>query len=330
MILFGRENIDSAEWRTLLESSPFSSVFQSPECYDLFASSGYFKPFVIAYRDDRSGRILALISGTIQCDGNVVMRFFSRRAIVYGGPLIDTSVSVDFLKTLLDELKSILKGKAIYLEFRTFFDYSAYASAFYSEGFSLVPYLGYLIDTSTSDALRRIQRRKREQVSSAIIRGVSVCDTPSVADIEAFYRILGNLHRHKTKTPMPPVSFFIALARSSVGRVIVVKNRAGIVVSGSAVMFLPNGTLYHFYVAGDDHSFKSLFPSTMAHWSVIQYAIEHDMHFCDLMGAGVRDSLIAFKKKWGGAIVAADRFLYPLDKFLYSLGRFVMAVFRRI
>ncbi|MCQ2332695.1 MAG: peptidoglycan bridge formation glycyltransferase FemA/FemB family protein [Paludibacteraceae bacterium] len=333
MILFGREHIDILEWRTLLESSSFSSVFQSPECYDFFESSGYFNPFVIAYRDDVNGSLLALISGTIQCDGNAVMRFFSRRAIIYGGPLIAKDVTVSVLHTLLNELKSRLSGRAIYLEVRNFLDYSEYRDAFLSAGFSHLPYLGYIIDTSTNDVFSRIQRRKREQISSALRRGVSICDNPSVADIEAFYRILCHLHRYKTRTPVPPISFFLSLAGSSVGRVILMKNADGIVISGSAVMFLPDGTLYHFYVAGDDCSFKFLFPSTMAHWSIIKYSVEHNIAHCDLMGAGlpgIHDNLIAFKRKWGGAITTADRFLYPLDKLQYNIGKFAVSIFRKL
>lgn len=321
------------EWRTLLVSSPFSSVFQSPECYDFFESSGYFNPFVIAYRDDVNGRLLALISGTIQCNGNAVMRFFSRRAIVYGGPLMADNATASVLHTLLNELKSHLSGRAIYLEVRNFLDYSEYSDAFMSAGFSFLPYLGYIIDTSSDDVFSRIQRRKREQISSALRRGVSVCDNPSAADVEAFYRILCHLHRYKTKTPVPPLSFFLSLAGSSVGRVILMKSADGTVISGSAVMFLPGGTLYHFYVAGDDLSFKSLFPSTMAHWSIIKYSVEHKIPHCDLMGAGlpgVHDNLIAFKCKWGGAITTAGRFLCPLDKLQYNLGRFAVSIFRKL
>ena len=66
--------------------------FQSYNCYQFYKELDFMKPFSIAISDN--DKILALVCGYTIADGGFVKRFMSRRAIVPGGIMIDSSADI--------------------------------------------------------------------------------------------------------------------------------------------------------------------------------------------------------------------------------------------
>ncbi len=333
MVIRNIQNIDRNAWNALLEHSSFASVFQSPDYYDFISQSSYYSPFVIAYADDTTKALKAIVLGSVQQDGGKITRFFSRRAIVYAGPLLADDISESELTSLLLALADSLSKKAIYLEFRNFFDYSRYQSSFNAAEFSYQRHLDCIISTPSFEvAFDNFQRRKRRQIRAALRNDVSFIDSPSESQIAEFYELLRRHHLKRARTPVPPVDFFQSLAKSNVGKVILVSfdNK---IIAGSAILCMESGVVYHLYVAGADDEYKLLDPSSLSHYSVIRYATDHGYTACDLMGAGSPDvpyGVRDFKQRLGGEFFEFGRNLLILNRPLYRLGSFAVSLFKKL
>ena len=93
MITFETEvtRIDAQQWRALVQASSTATWFQTREAYDFYASlPEMMTPFVVAVSADTA--LQGVVVGYITCDKNPLKQFFTRRAIVIGGPLLDDNI----------------------------------------------------------------------------------------------------------------------------------------------------------------------------------------------------------------------------------------------
>ena len=124
MNLIQGDNISVEKWNELIHKSSFSSPFQSFEFYSFFKSVPNYNAEVFAIESNKE--ILALVVITFH-EEKGIKSLFSKRAIIYGGPLItDSSNSKNAIDLLFLEINKKLKNKVIYGEIRNFNDYSIY------------------------------------------------------------------------------------------------------------------------------------------------------------------------------------------------------------
>lgn len=321
--------IDKNQWTDLVEKSSTSSYFQSPECFDFFASTSFLKPFVFGVSENN--RLVGILTGYITSDGNFIKRYFSKRAIVCGGALLDPDISEKALKLLLITAKKNLKRKAIYLEIRNYNNYSHYKNAFNVSGFSYQPHLNFHVSTpNVETALKNLSTTRRREIKLSIKSGAVWYETKDLDDIKIYYKILEDLYKTKVKTPLYPLEFFEKLADHSNGKIFIVKLNDKI-IGGSVCVMLLDKTIYEWFVCGLDGQIKNVFPSTLATWAAIEYASTGGYSCFDMMGAGkpgdeygVRD----FKSKFGGELVENGRFLYISNPLLFSIGKMAVHIIR--
>ena len=87
------KDIDSTAWSRLVQSSPTGTWFQMPEAYSFFADlPTVFRPFVVAVTKKENGTkdlfLRAVCVGYITVEQNPIKQFFTRRAIIIGGPAL--------------------------------------------------------------------------------------------------------------------------------------------------------------------------------------------------------------------------------------------------
>ncbi len=117
MHLLKNEQIEIEKWANLLGKSKFSSPFQTPSFYNFYKSLQDLSADVFAVEDNKELVCLAVI--TLQKEQGL-KSWFSRRGIIYGGPLI-LSDGFDYLAFLLKNIELAYKFKLIYLEVRNNF-----------------------------------------------------------------------------------------------------------------------------------------------------------------------------------------------------------------
>jgi Uncharacterized protein involved in methicillin resistance len=317
--------IDAAQWDELIRVSPTSTFFQTRACYDFYNSLSFLKPFIFAVSENDI--LVGVLCGYIIADGNVLKRFFSKRAIVPGGALLATGISERALKLLLETVKKELSRKAIYVELRNYNDYSAHQSDIESTGFNYVPHLNFHVETLDVDSsFNKLNASKRRYVRLAKKMDVYWCEAVANNEITEFYNILQDLYLYKVKTPLFPLEFFLRLNELEFGKILVVKQNQKI-IGGSVCVLLPDNTLYEWFVCGLDGHIKNVYPSTLATWAAIEYSATNNFKRFDMMGAGKPDEgygVRNFKSEFGGELVEHGRFLYVCKPRLFALGKYIV------
>jgi len=323
-------DIDLTQWNDLLLKSNTATFFQTPTCFSFYNSLSFLTPFIYGVSEENS--LKAVICGYSISDGNSLKRYFSRRAIIPGGLLVDNEISTDTLQQLLTHVTKQLSIESIYIEIRNYNDYSTLQKNFESSGFRYQPHLNFHLDTSSLDIInKRLKSNKKRYIKVSQKEGAIYEVTTDENEINDFYIILKELYVSRVKTPLFPLEFFLKLAAIENAKIMVVKY-LGDVVGGAVFVILPDKTIYEWFVCGEDRKYKNVYPSILSTWAGIEYASKNNLYKFDFMGAGkpnihygVRD----FKAEFGGKLVEHGRFLYVCKPLLYNLGKKVIQILKK-
>ena len=318
--------IDRQQWSELVRTSETGTWFQSPEAYDFFASlPELMEPFV--YAAEESGELRAVCVGYVTKERNPIKQFFTRRAIIIGGPVLANDCLNEEVKLLLSSLHhSIISSfhpAPIYIETRNFNDFGSWEEAFEDAGFTYKPHLNFHVDPSLNNLS---DNRKRQLKKSDATTELAV----SESEIQEWYQVLAELYRTKVKTPLWPIEFFLEAYRQNITKFLLVKHEGHII--GGSMVVADERTVYEWFECGLNAQYKDQYPSVMATYAGIQLAHQSGCTRYDMMGAGepgvpygVRD----FKAEFGGQLVEYGRFLYVCKPMLYRLGACVVKLLKR-
>ncbi len=324
--------IDQKAWKRLTLTCQTGTWFQLPEAYTFFASlPEIMEPFVVAVSTPELG-LRAICVGYVTKEHNPVRQYFTRRAIILGGPCIADDCTDYEVAELMQAVRANLQDKAIYIETRNFNDYSRWKAAFESAGFSYREHLNFHVDcTDNAAIIARLSDNRKRQLRKAKASEVIVIEAINEAEVRGWYSVLANLYRTKVKTPLFPVEFFVEAFRQRVGTFLLVKHNDTI-IGGSMLAVLDGKCVYEWYECGLNAENKEQYPSVMATCAGMNYAAEHGIPRYDMMGAGepevpygVRD----FKAEFGGKLVEHGRFLCVCKPLLYKIGSWGVKIIKR-
>ncbi|MGC9472429.1 MAG: lipid II:glycine glycyltransferase FemX, partial [Bacteroidales bacterium] len=298
----------------------FSTPFQSPEFYDFFNSLPHFSAEVFALAE--KGEIRALCVVVCQKEAGI-KGYFSRRAIIYGGPLLVRKDQPD-LEHLLEGIEKYFRHKAIYTEFRLLHDYHLYSRVFQSRQWEYLPYLNYRVDCSDrAEMFKKLSNNRKRQIKKALRSGVQVKPAETAEEVKLFYVILKELYQKKIRKPLPSEEFFMEFFRRTLGKIFLVAfdNR---IIGGIVCPELKGRCIYEYYVCGLDDQYREQSPSVMATWAAMEYAAENHIPAFDFMGAGRKDrdyGVREFKSRFGGERVEYGRYIKINQPVLYQIGK---------
>ena len=330
--------IDRQQWSELVRTSETGTWFQSPEAYDFYASlPELMDPFV--YGLERAGKLCAVCVGYVTKERSAIKQFFTRRAIIIGGPCLANDCVNEEVKLLLSTLNFQLStgsNAPIYIETRNFNDYTPWRHAFEmagksenchprrrpllpfhrkdAPGFAYKPHLNFHVDPSVNNLS---DNRKRQLKKSDATTELAV----SEQEIREWYKVLAELYRTKVKTPLWPIEFFLEAYRQGIAKFLLVMHEGRII--GGSMVVSDERTAYEWFECGLNAQYKDQYPSVMATYAGIQLAKQTGCTRYDMMGAGepgvpygVRD----FKAEFGGQLVEHGRFLCVTKPLLYKIG----------
>lgn len=328
----GVKEIRESDWDALVNESAVTTWFQTREAFAFFDSLSFFEAFVVAV--ENSGRLRGLAVGYVQKDGGKLKQFFSRRAIILGGPLLAEDVSCEELEALLLSLKRCLRKKAIYIEMRNFNDYSRWRVVFERCGFGYMAHYNVQVDTSSLEVVNgKLDRNRRRNIKKALENGLVIDNNPTTEELARFYIMLDELYRNKVKSPLYPYEFFDRLKEMSSSRFFMAKKPNGELIGGLVCVVLKNRAVYAWVACGDDQNHKVFFPSVMTNYAGICYAAEQGFSRFDFMGAGKPDDggygVRDFKLKFGGELVEHGRFVNVCSPLLFDIGKLGVKIMKR-
>lgn len=330
-ILFPGEEIPERDWDELAGSSPTSSWFQTREAYLFFQSISFLEAFALGV--ERDGVLKGVLVGFIQKDGGKIKSFFSRRAIILGGPVLDDDISCEELTLLLDGVKRRLKGKAIYYETRNFSDYGKWRTVFERNGFSFEPHLNIQVHCEDwVEVERRMGKHRRRYIRMSIREGATILENPSLDQVRQYYSLLEDLYRTKVKMPLYPWPFFEALYQLESSRFLLIEY-LGSIVGGSVCVCLNGKAVYEWFACGKDGLVKNVHPSSVTKYAGMRCAYDGQFPIFDMMGAGRPDEKYGvrdFKAEFGGELVEHGRFRYIANRLLFGIGSLAIQMMKKL
>jgi serine/alanine adding enzyme len=324
------ENIPIHAWEELLNHSPHSTPFQSYKFYNLLNATKGQSAQAIAISE--SEKLLALVVITFQQEPGV-KNFFSRRAIIYGGPLI-VNKNPETLHLLFSILPKVINKSVIYYEIRNFSDYSNYQQVYLSCNWQFIYRLNITLNLKnkkTSSLLASMNYNRRREIRISIESGAFFKECESESELIDLYIILSELYKIRVKLPVPDYTFFKSLWLSKIGKVFIVKH-ADIVIGGSFCLVLAGKSIFTMYYCGIRDYNKKIFPTHLAILAAIEYGINSKIQYLDFMGAGKDGEdygVRKYKQQFGGEINEFGRYIKVQNQFLYSLGKLVLDIKRK-
>jgi lipid II:glycine glycyltransferase (peptidoglycan interpeptide bridge formation enzyme) len=316
-------------WHELVESHPDGTVFQSPEMFDLFDRTEKMQPVAIGVCQKEEKVLAGIMLGVIIREMKGVGGYFSSRTVIYGGPLIQPNEKDPdtILDILLKELIKKVKHRSVFIQFRNFRDMSGLKAVFEKNRFRLRDRLNYLVNTTSLGTVEeRMGTDKQRQMRKGLKSGAEILPPASEEEMREFYRILFDLYKNKVKKPLPDWSFFREFYKIStegkLGTIRLVK-RNGQVIGGILSPVSPGKTIYEWYVCGLDQKHKEAYPSVLATWAAINYALKNDISTFDFMGVGIPGrsyGVRTFKSRFGGEMVNYGRFARINSRLLYFIS----------
>jgi serine/alanine adding enzyme len=334
------EDLNQDDWKRFVDQHPQGNVFQSPEMYRFYSACKNYKPVIVAAIDADTSVLRGILLALIQRESSNFTGYFTARTIIWGGPLINPADPQDeksILNLLLSNLISGVSRKSIYIQFRNLFDLSAFQDIFSQYGFSYHEHLNIQIDTAAADAVKKnISSSKLRQIKKSLAAGAEIIEAENIDQVKMFYLLLKDLYRQKVKRPLPDWKFFeqfyLAGRNNFPGKYFLIKYKDEI-IGGIMCPFTAGKAIYEWYVTGLDGKYDGVYPSVLATWAPIDYALKNGLRYFDFMGAGkpgddygVRE----FKSKFGGTEVNYGRFERINHPAFYRLGKLGIALLKKL
>jgi len=323
--------IDRHKWDDILENSPFASPFQTYKFYDFITAVPGYRATAMAI--EYQGRYCALAVVTLQKE-NGIKGYFSRRGIIYGGPVFDPDCH-EANELLLVKLVEVMRNHVIYFETRNFFDYGNQRESFSQHGWKYIPYQNFqlkLSGKSLENTLAGMDYNRKREIKISIKEGATYAECQKENDLKALYSILDELYKARVRLPLPSLDFFNAFYRFGIGKVFIVKHN-NVVIGGSFCPIFANRAIYTFYYCGIRDYHKKIFPTHLAVLAAIEYGVKNNIDTLDFMGAGKSDleyGVRKYKKEFGGELVEHGRFLQVTQPHLYALGKIGLKLMAKI
>ena len=327
MQIVANDQVELGKWDVLLANGLYASPFQTPDFYRFFNSVEGFCANVFAVED--AGNYASLVVVTIQKEKGV-KSFFSRRGIIYGGPLIRKEHN-NYIEELFKNLIEFYKKELIYLEIRNLFDYSFCKDSFYKSKWTYKAYLNVKLnlDGVKKEELHSLFKyNRRREIKQSILNGATYHLCKKEDEVFGVYQILHRLYRKNVKLPLPSYDFFLEFFKSNILKVFVVIHGKKI-IGGSFCPVLPGKAIYTFYYCGQRDYNRQIFPTHLAILAALDFAVENNFPMVDFMGAGkpgVEYGVRQYKLGFGGELVEQGRFLKVLNPTLYFLGKIGLKV----
>lgn len=296
--------------------------------------------------------------GYVTVERNPIKQYFTRRAIIIGGPVIANDATSEEVETLMIAVRNQFKildlrfkilNSPIFIETRNFNDYSKWRNAFEhcgghprrrpllpfrwkdAPGFEYKKHLNFHVDCTDKEKMwERLSKTRQKQIRRALRSGVEVVE-PAEEDVKKWYAILQEMYRQKVKLPLLPMDFFLNAYRSGKAKYLMVKYNGEVI--GGLMFEMDEKSVYEWYVCGLDSAYERQYPSVVATYAGMEYANAHGRRCCDLMGAGepgvpygVRD----FKERFGGELVEHGRFVCVREPILYKIGVMGVKMMKRM
>ena len=153
-----------------LKNHSGSNIFQSLELYSFWNSQNNHEPFYFLVTSI-NGDCLGFCAGVIISNGKGIKKIISKRAIIYGEPLVcsDADNICDLYEFIIGKIEIELSKRANYTEIRCLGVNESFKNIFYKRTWQYTPYQNYIINLSNEEeVMQKITPEKRRQIRKSL------------------------------------------------------------------------------------------------------------------------------------------------------------------
>jgi len=316
--------IDQGKWDVFVYNHVSGNIFQTPFMYRVYTISKKFEPVALAVIDgnkDIQGILLAVVlkyyEGPV---GN-----FTARSIIHGGPLVKNNDPI-VLNLLLGQYVQIIKKRAIYSQFRNFWDWGSSKQKFFDNGFTYQDHLNILVDLTKSEEQLwdEMNPKGRNKVRRSVKKGSYFKIEQTEDALGQCYDILRQVY-NRAKLPLPDYNYFLNLFKVNT------KSHLKIFcayydneIVGCMLGLAFKDSVYDYY-AGSRAEYYDKNPNDLIPWEVFKWSKENRYKIFNFGGAGkpnVHYGVRDYKKKFGGRFVNYGRFEKVHQPIMHNFAKF--------
>ena len=277
--------------------------------------------------------IVGSLLSVVMKEGGGLKGYFSKRCIICGGPLVKNERS-EVYSQLLEKFNEIGGKKAIYTQFRNFFDLVEVKPNFEKLGWQFEEHLNIIIDLSkTEEELwKEVHSKRRNEIRRAEKEGTCFRVLENKDELGTTYPILKEVYG-RAKLPLPGIQFF-RTAYDILGpdqfKIFLAVNGEKII--GTMYVLCFKGIMYDWY-AGSYQAYYKKYPNDLIPWKVFLWGKENGFKIFDFGGAGKPDvpyGVRDYKKKFGGRFVNYGRFEKIHKPLFFQFGKLGLKVWQTL
>lgn len=348
--------VDSHQWNNQLQRTNYSTFFQTVEYLNAEKNSEYFPVFILIEDEKQNvvGQLgLHIIKSAVLYSSSLFQRLLkimpnlTKRGIWVYGPIIhstDKKQREEILQTIINAINLVLKKyDLVFVEgFSPPNDLlidEEYKAVFKKNGYVIQDFVTYItdLDAGIDEIWKNVSKKARGDVNRARRREIVSKEAQTKDDLKKYLL----LHQEWAKTKGLIVSEpFRELEKiwnnHQVGRekvFLAYKNDE--LISGLRIAIF-NGIVYtHFVVSS--YSEHTNLGGTLLTWSAIEWAQKTGLKHYDFSGgpkeesestSEEKNSLLFYKRKWGGKEIPHYNFTKSNKKITYSIYLLLFKIVR--
>lgn len=302
------------------------SFFQHINLFNFIDGNKDYRAILLLVEDNAN--VMATLMALQIKQGPTWFSFLNKRFLITGYPVISKKAdSMEILSLVVGQINRLSAKETVFVEFRPHIPNHFLQRVLIENKYKQSDHLNLLVDLNDHEVLwKHLHESKRRQVRKSQKNGLVVGLCVDENELMFFFMIIKNLYKKRIKKPYPSYSFFLNFYRELQLKnkgVIFLAKWKGRILGGMLCPYVPGQTIYEWYIAGlDKENVKNgVYPSVLLTWSAIEYGRKQGFKTFDFMGAGkpgipygVRD----FKKRFGGELINAGRYIYVNKPIIYK------------
>ena len=322
-IISDQKKIDRRQWEAFVLEHPDGSVFQMPEMFDVYEHARHQRP--AGWFAFEGTQLVGLMVAVNFWNAIFPLSYFTRRQLVFGGPLVAEN-DIGVLLALIEAMVKDTGRKAVFSEIRNLRLGLSLKPVYEEAGFYYESHLKVGIDMNrkSGDLWASLSPDRRVNIQKMGTVQYTIRNLHGTKDIYDVWEIL-RCHIGRRGRPVPDLSLFQSLDQSPLfnkhlrikGMEIGHELKAVVIVMtlrNKAIVWLDG----HCLATNEFWMYDGFL------WGVIQELQSEGIRYLDL-GTGGKPGKDYFarqyKKSYGGMVKETGRYIYVHNWLLWGLGK---------
>lgn len=291
------------EWDAFVQAHPKGSILHTTSMIRCEESTKRHEPYAFG-AVDANGDLCALLVAVRVSTFDGIASSMSSRAIMYAEPIyLDSDAGYHGVRRLIERHDQDMSRNTLFAEVRPLFDCPKSFDPFLESNYQRLGYINYelTINHPEEELFRRMNEKRRNNVRSAIRKGVTVEEVDLKKGLEDFYSLIAESYC-RSKVPIVDTTLFKSVADefcSSQVRLLIAHYQGEPVATGCFLAYKDRVICWY---AGT-HRIPGVYSQTLVFWEGIKQFSKEGYRIFDLAGAGWEGEEYGpgkFKAKFGG------------------------------